>query len=48
MKVKELIERLEKFDGELELESWQNGDEYVSDLEFLKIYEEGGKVILRD
>ena len=49
MKVKELIELLSKFDGEKELRSEQNGGEYWSDLEFLKVEEdEKGVVWLKD
>ena len=39
MKVKELIELLSKFDGEKEVMMEQNGGEYVSCLDFLKVEE---------
>lgn len=48
MKVKELIELLSKFDGEMEVLMEQNGGEYVSDLEFMKVEEKDGKVWLLD
>jgi len=49
MKVKELIELLSKFDGEKELMMSQNGGEYHSDLQFLKVGEdEKGQVWLLD
>ena len=49
MKVKELIEMLSKFDGEKELVMEQNGGEYVSCLDFLKVEEDDkGVVWLKD
>lgn len=44
MKVKELIELLSKFDGELELRGEYNGGEYESDLDYLEVKEVDGKV----
>ena len=48
MKVRELIEWLEGFDGELDVMMEQNGGEYVSDLECMNIEEKDGKVWLLD
>ena len=49
MKVKELIKLLEQFDGESELMMSQNGGEYWSDLQFLKVEEDDkGVVWLKD
>ena len=48
MKVKELIELLSKLDGEKEVMMEQNGGEYVSDLENMKVREWGDKVWLLD
>ena len=48
MKVKELIELLQQFDGEKELMLEQNGGEYWSDLQFLKVEERDDKVWLLD
>jgi hypothetical protein len=48
MKVRELIEWLECFDGDKELMMEQNGGEYVSDLEFIDIQEKDGKVWIYD
>lgn len=48
MKVKELIELLSKFDGELEVKMEQNGGEYVSDLDNMKVEEIGGELWLLD
>jgi hypothetical protein len=48
MKVRELIEWLEGFDGDKELMMEQNGGEYVSDLEFIDIQEKDGKVWIYD
>jgi hypothetical protein len=44
MLVRELIERLQQFDGELEIVAHYNGDEYESDLEFLRLRQEDGVV----
>lgn len=48
MKVRELIEWLEGFDGELELRGSYNGGEYVSDFELLDIEKREGEVWLLD
>ena len=48
MKVKELIEMLSKLDGEKEVMMEQNGGEYVSDLENMKIVEGEERVWLMD
>lgn len=50
MKVKELIEQLQKFDGELEIlvHVHCNGDEYESDLMFLRLVEEDGVLHFKD
>jgi len=48
MKVKELIELLSKYDGNLELMMEQNGGEYESDLEFMVVDQIDGKVWLLD
>ena len=48
MKVKELIELLSKFDGEKEVMMEQNGGEYVSDLENMKIVDGVDTVWLMD
>ena len=48
MKVREFIEWLEGFDGELELRGSYNGGEYESDLELVEIEERDGKVWLLD
>jgi hypothetical protein len=48
MKVRDLIEWLEGFDGDMELMMEQNGGEYVSDLKFMDIQEKDGKVWIYD
>jgi len=48
MKVKELIELLSKYDGNLELMMEQNGGEYESNLEFMVVEQVDGKVWLLD
>ena len=48
MKVKELIELLSKFDGELDVVMEQNGGEYESDLSFMKVEERDGELRLLD
>ena len=48
MKVRELIEWLEGFDGELEVMMEQNGGEYVSDLDNMKVEEVDGVLWLMD
>jgi histidinol phosphatase-like PHP family hydrolase len=48
MKVKELIELLSKYDGELELKMEQNGGEYESDLSCVKVEERGEELWLLD
>ena len=49
MKVKELIELLKQFDEESELMMSQNGGEYYSDMQFLKVEEDDkGRVWLKD
>jgi hypothetical protein len=48
MKVKELIEQLQKFDGELEILAHYNGDEYESDFMFLRLVEEDGILHFKD
>lgn len=48
MKVKELIELLSKLDQEKEVMMEQNGGEYVSDLENMKIVEGEERVWLMD
>ena len=48
MKVKELIELLSKFDGELDIVMEQNGGEYESDLEFMDVEVDGGELRLKD
>lgn len=48
MKVKELIELLSKLDQEKEVMMEQNGGEYVSDLENMKVQEWNGQVWLMD
>ena len=48
MKVRELIELLSKFDGELDVMMEQNGGEYVSDLDNMKVVEGEDRVWLLD
>jgi hypothetical protein len=48
MLVRELIERLQQFDGELEILAHYNGGEYESDLEYLGLDEEDGTLHFRD
>lgn len=48
MKVRELIELLEGFDGDLELRGSYNGGEYESDLEFLVVEQVDGVLWLLD
>ena len=48
MKVRELIELLSEFDGELELNMEQNGGEYVSDLGNMKVEVIDGELWLLD
>ena len=48
MLVRELIERLQQFDGELEILAHYNGDEYVSDLMYLELVEEDGVLHFKD
>jgi len=48
MKVKDLIEMLSKLDGEKEVMMEQNGGEYVSDLENMKVVEGNERVWLLD
>lgn len=48
MKVKDLIELLSKLDGEKEVMMEQNGGEYVSDLENMKVVEGNERVWLMD
>jgi len=48
MKVRELIEWLEGFDGELVVRGSYNGGEYESDLELLDIEKREGEVWLLD
>jgi len=45
MTVRELIERLQQFDGELEIVAHFNGNEYDSDLEFLELYQDPDGVV---
>lgn len=47
MKVKELIELLSKFDGELDVKMEQDGY-WVSDLSFMKVEEKEGELWLLD
>jgi len=44
MKVRELIEWLQEFDGEMEVRGSYAGGEYESDLDFLNIEERDGDV----
>jgi hypothetical protein len=48
MKVKDLLELLSKVDGEKEVMMEQNGGEYVSDLENMKVVEGNERVWLLD
>jgi hypothetical protein len=48
MLVRELIEQLQQFDGELEIVAHYNGDEYMSNLEFLQLRQEDGVVHFYD
>jgi hypothetical protein len=48
MKVKELIELLSKLDQDKEVMMEQNGGEYVSDLENMKVVEGDERVWLLD
>ncbi len=48
MKVKELIELLSKFEGELELRGSYNGGEYESDFELMELEKREGEVWLLD
>ena len=48
MKVRELIEWLEGFDGDMELRGSYNGGEYESVLDLLEIEERDGVVWLLD
>lgn len=45
MLVRELIELLQQFDGEKEVWMQQNGGEYHSSLEFLKVEEVGEDMV---
>ena len=45
MKVKELIELLQQFNGDAELMLSENGGEYNSDLEFMEVKVDGEGVV---